>query len=99
MVIAGTRPRLRYASPSFLRSIMRGRRNRAVYYSERGGAEGHPDALAEVFSAGRPDTEWMWVQRLCFVCTASTVGTWLWQTYFYKHAEYFKDEPWSPFRN
>ncbi|KEG12530.1 hypothetical protein DQ04_01641090 [Trypanosoma grayi] len=87
---------VRRAAPRF---FFKGRRNTAEYYVGRGGAEGHPDMVADCISGSRADPEWMWLKLLCFVCMTSTVGTWMWQTYFWEQAKFFKDEPWSPFRN
>ncbi|AAZ10857.1 hypothetical protein, conserved [Trypanosoma brucei brucei TREU927] len=84
---------------SFLSSVLKGRRNTPTYYSGRGDMAGNPDILAEAACCGRPDAEWAWLRLLCFVCVSSTVGVWLWQVYFYKQAMFFKDEPWSPFKN
>ncbi|ESL08957.1 hypothetical protein TRSC58_03330 [Trypanosoma rangeli SC58] len=81
------------------RFFFRGRCNTATYYSSRGGAEGHPDMVAECVDGGRTDPEWMWVKLLCLFCVGSTLGTSLWQIYFYEQAKLFKDEPWSPFKH
>ncbi|KAG5468240.1 hypothetical protein LSCM1_02218 [Leishmania martiniquensis] len=78
--------------------LFQGRRgsSSAEYYVARSNA-GHPDAVAELLGAGRPDSEWMWLKLLCFFCVSSTFGTTLYGYFFAEHIKYFKDEPWSPF--
>lgn len=68
------------------------------YYNSRM-AIGHPDELALELTAGRSDPEWQWLKFFCFICVLSTMGSWVYGVFFPEHMKWFKDEPWSTFRN
>ncbi|EPY17437.1 hypothetical protein STCU_10618 [Strigomonas culicis] len=87
----------RHHAPSFPIAGLKGS-SQSNYYMIRSSA-GHPDEVAEILTAGRSDPEWKWLKFLCFFCVMSTVGTWTYGVFFPDHIKYFKDEPWSPFRN
>ncbi|CAD2215022.1 hypothetical protein AGDE_03455 [Angomonas deanei] len=86
-----------YRGPNFPIPGRRGNISPEYYVSHS--TAGHPDQVAELLAAGRSDPEWMWLKLLCFVCVMSTVGVWVYGVFFPDHIKYFKDEPWSPFRN
>lgn len=86
-----THTSLHLAQRNFITRLFGPRRD-PIYYSKLG----HADVMAEYFSSGRADVEWIRLRMLCAFTTTSTWGVWLYGVYFPEKVKQYRDEPWSP---